>query len=409
MMKPMQNDFKEEASTPTELEQQEIAKSSLAPKQKVGLMTRGLNLLAQMGLGEAMLRGSTNLFSVMAIVMVLWLAQRYFQQAPNRLTGNSAQASDPAATAVIDLNTIPALENPAIIGISRSAQLHTNIPSRPRDEISMYTVQNGDTVSGIAEKFGLLPETIFAANYAILQDDPHNLIAGQELQILPVDGVYWQWLGGISFGAWAEYFEVKPEDIINYPANNIDASKITDPANADIPPGVWLVIPGAKYSYHQPGSIPLGITRTDAASAQVGGSGACGAITGGAVGSGIFDFPTNRHDLSGFDYNPKTNHLGIDLAGDLGDPIYASDGGVVVYAGANSYGYGNMIMIDHGTGFQTLYAHLSLISVSCGESLNRGQFIGSVGSTGKSSGPHLHFEVRTASTVVNPWDVLSNP
>jgi murein DD-endopeptidase MepM/ murein hydrolase activator NlpD len=409
MMKPMQNDFKEEASTPTELEQQEIAKSSLAPKQKVGLMTRGLNLLAQMGLGEAMLRGSTNLFSVMAIVMVLWLAQRYFQQAPNRLTGNSAQASDPAATAVIDLNTIPALENPAIIGISRSAQLHTNIPSRPRDEISMYTVQNGDTVSGIAEKFGLLPETIFAANYAILQDDPHNLIAGQELQILPVDGVYWQWLGGISFGAWAEYFEVKPEDIINYPANNIDASKITDPANADIPPGVWLVIPGAKYSYHQPGSIPLGITRTDAASAQVGGSGACGAITGGAVGSGIFDFPTNRHDLSGFDYNPKTNHLGIDLAGDLGDPIYASDGGVVVYAGANSYGYGNMIMIDHGTGFQTLYAHLSLISVSCGESLNRGQFIGSVGSTGKSSGPHLHFEVRTSSTVVNPWDVLSNP
>jgi murein DD-endopeptidase MepM/ murein hydrolase activator NlpD len=409
MMKPMQNDFKEEASTPTELEQQEIAKSSLAPKQKGGLMTRGLNLLAQMGLGEAMLRGSTNLFSVLAIVTVLWLAQRYFQQAPNRLTGNGAQASDPAATAVIDLNTIPALENPAIMGISRSAQLHTNIPSRPRDEISMYTVQNGDTVSGIAENFGLMPETIFAANYAILQDDPHNLIAGQELQILPVDGVYWQWLGGISFGAWAEYFEVKPEDIINYPANNIDSSKITDPANADIPPGVWLVIPGAKYSYHQPGSIPLGITRTDAASAQVGGSGACGAITGGAVGSGIFDFPTNRHDLSGFDYNPKTNHLGIDLAGDLGDPIYASDGGVVVYAGANSYGYGNMIMIDHGTGFQTLYAHLSLISVSCGESLNRGQFIGSVGSTGKSSGPHLHFEVRTSSTVVNPWDVLSNP
>ena len=104
----MQNDFKEEASTPTELEQQEIIKSSLAPKQKGGLMTRGLNLLAQMGLGEALLRGSTNLFSVLAIVMVLWLAQRYFQQAPNRLTGNSAQAPDPAATAVIDLNTIPA-------------------------------------------------------------------------------------------------------------------------------------------------------------------------------------------------------------------------------------------------------------------------------------------------------------
>lgn len=409
MMNLMQNEFKEEVPTPTELEhQQEIAISSSAPERRGNLLTRGLNLLAQMGLGEAMLRGSTNLFSVVAIVLVLWLAQRYFQQAPNRPTNNTIQASDPAAP-VIDLNTIPALDNPAITGISRSAQLHTNIPSRPRNEISTYTVQNGDTVSGIAENFGLMPETIFAANYAILQDDPHNLIAGQELQILPVDGVYWQWLGGISFGAWAEYFEVDPEDIINYPANNIDASQITDPANADIKPGVWLVIPGAKYSYHQPGSIPLGITRTDTASAQVGGSGACGPISGGAVGTGIFDFPTGRHDISGYDYTPKTNHLGIDLAGDLGDPVYATDGGVVVYAGANSYGYGTMIMIDHGTGFQSLYAHLSLVSVSCGESVNRGQFIGSVGSTGKSSGPHLHFEIRTSSTVVNPWDLLPNP
>src|SRR6188472_4074622 len=102
MMKPMQNDFKEEASTPTELEQQEIVKSPSAPKQRGGLMTRGLNLLAQMGLGEAMLRGSTNLFSVLAIVLVLWPAQRYFQQAPGRFTGNNAQASNAAATAVID-------------------------------------------------------------------------------------------------------------------------------------------------------------------------------------------------------------------------------------------------------------------------------------------------------------------
>jgi LysM repeat protein len=283
MMKPMQSEFKEDTPTPTELEQQEIIKSSSAPKPRGGLITRGLNLLAQMGLGEAMLRGSTNLFSVAAIILVLWLAQRYFQGAPNRFAENSTQASDSSENTVIDLNTIPAMDNPAVIGISRSAQLHTNVPSRPRDEISMYKVQSGDTVSGIAENFGLQPETIFAANYAILQDDPHNLIEGQELQILPVDGVYWQWLGGISFGAWAEYFEVKPEDIINYPANNIDSSKITDPANADIPPGVWLVIPGAKYSYHQPGSIPLGITRTDPASAQVGGSGACGAISGGGT------------------------------------------------------------------------------------------------------------------------------
>lgn len=406
----MQNEFKEETPTPTELEkQEEIAKASSTRQRQGNFINRGMNLLAQMGLGEAMLRGSTNLFSAVAIILVLWLAQTYFQQAPRPLTENTAQASGPTPSVDVNLNAIPSLDNPAITGISRSAQLHTNIPSRPRNEISTYIVQAGDTVSGIAEKYGLLPETIFAANYAILQDDPHGLVEGQELQILPVDGVYWQWLGGISFGAWADYFQVKPEDIINYPANNIDASTISDPANADIKPGVWLVIPGAKYSFHQPGSIPLGITRTDPASAQVGGSGACGAITGGAVGTGSFIFPTGRHTLSGFDYTPRTNHLGIDLAGDLGDPVYASDGGVIVYAGSNSYGYGNLVMVDHGTGFQTLYAHLSLISVSCGESVNQGQYLGAVGSTGKSSGPHLHFEVRTSSTVINPWDVLPNP
>ncbi len=410
MMKPMQNEFKEEVPTPTELEkQEETSKASSSSQRQGSVITRGMNLLAQMGLGEAMLRSSTNLFSAIAIILVLWLAQTYFQQAPRHLTENTVQASGPTPSVDMNLNAIPALDNPAIVGISRGAQLHTNIPSRPRNKISTYTVQSGDTVSGIAKNFGLLPETIFAANYAILQDDPHSLIEGQELQILPVDGVYWQWLGGISFGAWAEYFQVQPEDIINYPANNIDAANITDPANADIKPGVWLVIPGAKYSYHQPGSIPLGLTRTDPASAQVGGSGACPPISGGAVGSGVFDFPTGRHNLSGFDYTPRTNHLGIDLAGDLGDPVYATDGGVVVYAGSNSYGYGTMIMIDHGTGFQSLYAHLSAIAVSCGESVNRGQYIGAVGSTGKSSGPHLHFEVRTSSTVINPWDVLPNP
>ena len=129
-----------------------------------------------------------------------------------------------------------------------------------------------------------------------------------------------------------------------------------------------------------------------------------------AIGkNGTFVFPTDRHYLSGFDYSTKTNHLGIDLAAEQGDNIYAADGGVVVYAGANSYGYGNMIMIDHGTGFQTLYAHLSAIFVNCGDNVTQGQTIGAAGATGHASGAHLHFEVRTLSNVINPWDVLPAP
>ncbi|MFN8413355.1 MAG: peptidoglycan DD-metalloendopeptidase family protein [Anaerolineales bacterium] len=404
----MQNNFKEDAPSP-EKNEREIKEQKIPSNRKNGFFGNVVNTLAQMGLGESMLRAGTNVFSVLAIIIVVFLAQKYFSQTPNLLALNKGQAPGPVATDVVNLNAVAAANVPVITGISRSAQLHTNSPTRPREEIITYTVQSGDTVNGIADNYGLQPETIFAANYAVLQDDPHNLIAGQQIQILPVDGVYWQWLGGISFGAWADYYQVKPEDIINYPGNHIDAASILDPKNADIKPGTWLIIPGAKYSYHQPGSIPLGITRTDPASAQVGGSGACAPVTGGAIGTGAFVFPTGRHYLSGFDYTPKTNHLGIDLAGEMGDPIYASDGGVIVYAGANSYGYGNMVMIDHGTGFQSLYAHLSLISVNCGDNVAQGQYIGAVGSTGHSSGPHLHFEVRTSSTVINPWNVLPAP
>jgi murein DD-endopeptidase MepM/ murein hydrolase activator NlpD len=272
-----------------------------------------------------------------------------------------------------------------------------------------YVVQKGDTVSGIAEMFGLKSKTIYAANYEILQDDPHSLRPGQELRILPMDGVYWEWLGGIPFGQWAAYFNVKPEEIINYPGNNLDPAVVGDPQNANIKVGTFLIVPNGEYQYHTPGQMPLGITRTNPASAQVAGNGSCGPVEGGAVGTGTFAYPTDKHSLSGFDYSVESHHLGLDFAAGLGANIYATDGGVVVYAGENSYGYGSMVMIDHGTGFQSLYAHLSAIFVGCGDSVSQGQTIGAAGETGRASGPHLHFEIRTMSTVINPWDVLPAP
>lgn len=365
--------------------------------------------LLQMGLGESLLRAATNIFSLAAILIVIWLARMYFRQPDALSSGKSQPAAGATAMPVEPSSDSGLLLDLSSFGILRQADIHTNVPERPREDIINYTVQAGDTVSGIADNFGLQPKTIFAANYDILQDDPHNLQPGQQLRILPVDGVYWQWLGGISFGQWAAYFNVKPEDIINYPANHLDSNAVGDPQNANIKTGTFLIVPNGEYQYHTPGQVPLGITRSNPASAQVAGSGSCGPVSGGAVGTGTFVFPTDRHYLSGFDYSTKTNHLGIDLAANLGDNIYATDGGVVVYAGANSYGYGNMIMIDHGTGFQSLYAHLSQIFVSCGESVNQGQTIGAAGATGHASGPHLHFEVRTESSVINPWDVLPAP
>ena len=95
-------------------------------------------------------------------------------------------------------------------------------------------------------------------------------------------------------------------------------------------------------------------------------------------------------------------HMGIDIAGPVGTPIYATADGVVAGAGWHNGGYGNLITIDHGRGIETRYAHLSGISVRAGERVKRGQMIGRMGSTGRSTGSHLHYEVRIDNRAVNP-------
>ncbi|MBE0671967.1 MAG: M23 family metallopeptidase [Anaerolineales bacterium] len=404
----MQKDFNEDAPNPVEGREKKGQDSSTdSPLKQRSFLSRWMNSLVDIGLGEPLLRIGTNLFSIIAIGIVIVLVQVFFRQLNSPLAENSAQASGPAVSASTAIVSAPASDSPIIEGIARSAQIHTNIPSRPRNEITKYIVQDGDTVFGIAEKYGLEPQTILWGNYEILLDDPHSLRPGQELNILPVNGVYWQWLGGLSFGSWAKFYGVTAADIIEYPANNIDAKSIGDYENANIPVETWLIIPNGKREFVS-WSAPLGVTRENPASARVLGAGACDPVSGGAVGYGYYVYPTNKHYLSGFDYSTKTNHLGIDLAGNEGEGVYAADAGVVVYSGWNDYGYGNMVMIDHGNGFQSLYAHLSAFNVGCGQSVGQGEVIGAVGSTGRSSGPHLHFELM-AGMKVNPWDYLPPP
>jgi len=108
-------------------------------------------------------------------------------------------------------------------------------------------------------------------------------------------------------------------------------------------------------------------------------------------------------------YNYSAWHPGLDLVGRAGDPVYAADNGFVVYAGWSNVGYGNLIVIDHGNGWQTWYAHLSLAYVACGQNVWQGSTIGGIGSTGNSSGPHLHFETRYQGGLPNPFNVLPAP
>ncbi len=373
-----------------------------------GIFRRLVDTLVGIGLGESLLRTGTTVLSIALLAVVVWLLRIFYAQG-EKSDPASANALQTVPTLVVAGNAnIQPVSMESFWGIPRLAQVHTTIPSRPREDVEKYTVLDGDTIFGIAEKFGLQPETILWANYYVLLDDPHALKPGQVLNILPVDGTYHQWQAGEGLNGISTYYGVKPDDIINFPANKLDAATIGDLAHPNIAPGTWLVIPGGRREFIS-WSAPLGVTRENPASARVLGPGACDPVSGGAIGYGTFIWPANKHYLSGFDYTPSTNHYGIDIAGNLGEAVYATDAGVIVYAGWNNYGYGNMIMIDHGNNFQSLYGHLSAINVTCGQSVGQGDVIGAIGSTGHSSGPHLHFEIRSLSSFVNPHDVLPAP
>ncbi len=379
--------------------------SSKKNDETPGFFSRIFNTLIGIGLGESMLHTGTTLLSIVLLVTVIWLLRLFYARTP--LPESAANTSQTGPTVPAPPIEDFSQSEVAFSGIPRLAQVHTNIPSRPRNEVIKYTVVDGDTIFGISQKFGLKPESILWANYGTLMDDPHALKPDQQLFILPSDGVYWEWVKGNKGGLtkFAEIFGVKPEDIVNSPANHLDPAAIGDYANPNIPDGTWLFVPGGRREFIS-WSAPLGVTRENPASARVLGPGACDPVSGGAIGYGTFIWPSNKHYLSGFDYSPSTNHWGIDIAGNTGEAVYATDAGVVVYAGWNNYGYGNMIMIDHGNNFQSLYAHLSGINVGCGQSVGQGDVIGAIGSTGHSSGAHLHFEIRAISSWVNPWDVL---
>lgn len=365
--------------------------------------------IVRLGLGESALRIGASVVSVALFLIVIWVMATFYLKAAHPETGGVsavAAALDATPTAVV---AAPAFDAPVAVnyntGISRLAMLHTTLPSRPRFEVSQYEVQKGDTLFAIAEKFGLKPETLLWGNSEILGDDPHRLTPGQKLNILPVDGVYYQWHDGDGLNGVAKYLHVTPEDIINWPSNKLTREGVGDYANPNIKAGTWLMVPGGSRDFVT-WSAPR-ITRANPGVAKILGPGACGVITEGAVGIGTFVWPSTDHSLSGYDYSPSTNHFGIDIAGDLGYPIYAADNGVVVYSGWNDWGYGNVIVIDHGNGWQTLYAHLSVISAGCGASVYQGGQIGSMGSTGNSTGPHLHFEMLSDKYgKVNPWNFL---
>lgn len=249
--------------------------------------------------------------------------------------------------------------------------------------IQKYIVQSGDTVLGIAERFGLQPETIQWAN-STLEINPDLIRPGDELNILPVNGVLHTIRAGDTLSSIAHRYSVSVDDIIGYTGNGLPS------VSASLSVGQELIIPDGTKPQAQAQAVAY--TATTAA-----------APSNAQVGSGNFVWPSsgpiNQRYWSG--------HPAIDVGGWTGSPVRAADGGYVAVArGGWNGGYGNHVIIDHGNGFVTLYAHLNSIFVKPGESVSRGQQVGSVGNTGNSTGPHLHFEIRYQGVARNPLSYL---
>lgn len=252
-----------------------------------------------------------------------------------------------------------------------------NISALPpvNHQISTYIVREGDTLSTIAKMYGVTVNTIVWANDL----KTRTIKKDQTLVILPVSGVLHTVKKGDTLKALAKKYKADESEISEY--NNIDPK-------AALVVGDIITIPD--------GEVATALSAAPASSA----AGNSRLIRGydGASYEGYYMRP--------LDGGKKTQGLhgynGVDIGASLGTPIYAAAGGTVIVARSGGWnaGYGNYVVISHLNGTQTLYAHMSKVYVYQGQMVERGDTIGTVGSTGKSTGPHLHFEVRGAK---NPF------
>jgi murein DD-endopeptidase MepM/ murein hydrolase activator NlpD len=251
----------------------------------------------------------------------------------------------------------------------------TVISDKPRFDIIDYEVVKGDTLASIADKFGISIDTIKWANSLKTE----LLIAGQSLRIPPVTGIVYKVAAGDTIYSLAKKYKTDSQKIVNFPANNFSD---LDTFALDI--GQVLYIPDGVMPDTAPVYKPVPVPQ----------------FIAGAGGK--FQWPTQGIITQ----YPVSYHMAVDIANASAPPVAAGDAGVVSYAGCISYGYGCHVIIDHAGGFQTLYGHLQAIYVSVGQSVGRGQVIGRMGSTGRSTGTHTHFEVRKNGVLLNPLSFL---
>jgi len=259
---------------------------------------------------------------------------------------------------------------------------HTNVSQKPRSEIIDYKVENGDTLSGIAAKFNITTDTIKWAND--LSSD--NIKPGQTLKILPVTGVSHIVKSGDTLASVAKKYSAEQQAVLDFPFNDI-------PDDFSLKVGQLLIIPdGSPPELKLPARPKIQYLAKGPASPAY-----------EAPFGALFIWPTQGLITQYFAWY----HPGIDIANRVAPGIAAGDGGTVIVAGwPDGMGYGNRVVVDHGNGYTSLYAHLANIYVSLGDTISRGQLIGQMGSTGRSTGAHLHFEIHYKGVALNPLAIL---
>lgn len=257
--------------------------------------------------------------------------------------------------------------------------LSTVISSKPRDKVENYTVKSGDTLASIGKKFDISVDTIKWAND--LKSD--TIKPEQTLKIAPVTGVVHTVVSGETVYSIAKKYKTTAQNIVNFIFNDF-----ADIDTFALRAGQTLYIPNGVIEPEQPKYFAQAPQYANAIA--------------GVRGSTNFIWPTTGIITQ----YPTWYHMAFDIASNALPPIIAADTGTVTFAGCINWGYGCHVVIDHGNGYSTLYAHMSAISVSAGQAVNQGQQLGNVGSTGRSTGPHLHFEIRQGGTLLNPQDFL---
>lgn len=287
---------------------------------------------------------------------------------------NSMPGSQPAAET-------PGPEELTAIDAGEPGML-TEISDKVRDRVVEYTVAPGDTVSAIGEKFGVSMDTIRWENKLT---SVSSIKPGQKLRILPVTGVLHKVARGETIYTIAKKYDANPQAVVDYPFNNF-----ADNETFALAVGQELVVPDGK----KPAEVLWSPSKYVAQNTP---------NAGAVSATGQFAWPISGRITQRFSWY----HSGLDIATAFGTPVLAADSGTVMVAGwPDNSGYGNRVVIDHGNGLQTWYGHLSKVLVSAGQTVSRGGQVGLEGSTGRSTGPHLHFEIRRGSSRLNPLDFL---